>query len=349
MSGETPKCVICMTSDDQPIAKLGAKGCEGLTKASLNKGDKLFVVPGNVVHLECRRTYCHPNQKRQTRTETELPQSPRTRHKSEKKFDFEKNCLFCGSYAKIGAGNKRGFDTYPVRTFDFQNTIRDVCTKRQDDWGNTVLGRIEYAQDLPAVEARYHQLCSSNFRSGYNIPKQYQAPEFVNSKAKKGRPTKPCAESAFFKIIEDFENNVNDQTTISDLVDKMRELCGDNAYSTVYMKKRVIEHFGGRVTVTEFNGKHNVITFQSNADAILHAFYRRNGTNDSESEKRMIIKTAAKLIFNDIKSDKYQKEIYPSSSEVMSSDFNMKFLPNSLQLLLIELVSSKKSEKRYVL
>ncbi|XP_060600668.1 uncharacterized protein LOC132754090 [Ruditapes philippinarum] len=126
----------------------------------------------------------------------------------------------------------------------------------------------------------------------------------------------------------------------------MRELCGDNAYSTVYMKKRVIEHFGGRVTVTEFNGKHNVITFKSNADAILHAFYRRNGTNDSESEKRMIIKTAAKLIFNDIKSDKYQKEIYPSSSEVMSSDFNMKFLPNSLQLLLIELVSSKKSEKK---
>lgn len=71
------------------------------------------------------------------------------------------------------------------------------------------------------------------------------------------------------KIIEDFENNVSDQTAISNLVDKMRELCGDNPYSTVNMKKKVIDHFCRRVIVTEINEKHNAITFRSNADAIL--------------------------------------------------------------------------------
>lgn len=46
----------------------------------------------------------------------------------------------------------------------------------------------------------------------------------------------------------------------------------------------------------------------SHLEAMLMLFYRRNGINDDESEKRMIIKTATKLIFNDIKSDNYKKK-----------------------------------------
>jgi len=53
------------------------------------------------------------------------------------------------------------------------------------------------------------------------------------------------------------------------MVEEMTSLCGDLAYSNVYMKKKVLEHFEGNVIITEMNGKQNVVTFKSSA----HKFY----------------------------------------------------------------------------
>jgi len=68
---------------------------------------------------------------------------------------------------------KRGRNVHPVMTLEFQETIKDVCYSKSDLWANTVLGRLEFACDLPAVEARYHQNWCSNFRSGYQVPKHF--------------------------------------------------------------------------------------------------------------------------------------------------------------------------------
>lgn len=161
--------------------------------------------------------------------------SPKTRKSCVQIFDFITKCIFCGTEAKVN-GRKRGNDVYPVRTLEFQTTIRDVCIKRSDNWSDTVLGRLEFARDLPAVEARYHQKCSSNFRSGCNIPKIYQKFNETDN-VKKGRPSMPTAETAFHEVITYFESNPSEQMTVSDFVDKMEELC-DECYSMVYMKKK---------------------------------------------------------------------------------------------------------------
>ena len=67
-------------------------------------------------------------------------------------FEFNENCLFCGRGAKI-VTKKNGSEVYSVRTLEFQKTINDFCMKRQDDWGEDVLCRLEFARELPAVEA----------------------------------------------------------------------------------------------------------------------------------------------------------------------------------------------------
>ena len=92
-----------------------------------------------------------------------------------------------------------------------------MCKNRNDEWGNVVLGRIDYAQDLPAVEARYHQTCSSNFRPGYQITNKYIK---VPSESKRGRPANTRSEYAFREVIRCFEDNENKQITVSDLLDK---------------------------------------------------------------------------------------------------------------------------------
>ncbi|XP_053383837.1 uncharacterized protein LOC128550022 [Mercenaria mercenaria] len=64
MNTEQQACVICKVKDEGPTAKLGTKGCMSLVTVSKKKGDLLCVSPGQIVHLECRRVYCHPNQLR---------------------------------------------------------------------------------------------------------------------------------------------------------------------------------------------------------------------------------------------------------------------------------------------
>lgn len=59
---------------------------------------------------------------------------------------------------------------------DFEHSIRETCRERNDDWAETVLGRLEYATaDLHATDTVYHNQCSINFRTGKQIPQQYQS------------------------------------------------------------------------------------------------------------------------------------------------------------------------------
>ena len=130
----------------------------------LFSGDQLDFVPGQIVHQECRRLYCHPTNLLNTfgqHVKNDQLTSPRSSRSGEPRFEFESKCLFCGTNAKSN-GKKRGNEVFPVRIFDFQKTIKTICEKRADGWSEKIIGRLEFAQDLPAVEASYNQSCSTN-------------------------------------------------------------------------------------------------------------------------------------------------------------------------------------------
>ena len=67
--------------------------------------------------------------------------------------------------------------------------------------------------------------------------------------------------------------NDDEQVTISDLAQKMREFCGDECYTPIHFKQKFLEHFQNDVTITEVNGLANVVTFTSTASSILRKFY----------------------------------------------------------------------------
>ena len=77
---------------------------------------------------------------------------------------------------------------------------------------------------------------------------------------------------------------------------KMKEYCGEDSYTLKYIKKRITEHFGNNVIITEVNGKLNVVTLRSNAASILHEFYDRPKQQDADLERIRIIEIAEKLI-----------------------------------------------------
>ena len=107
----------------------------------------------------------------------------------------------------------------PVKTREFQESIAKICRERCDDWSLVVLGRLEYAQDLNAMQAVYHQSCSVNFRTGKQLPKQYVDLGSYGAKRIKqqGRPVDNVKFSAFMKVVNYLEENEEEQVTIADL------------------------------------------------------------------------------------------------------------------------------------
>ncbi|CAG2238781.1 unnamed protein product [Mytilus edulis] len=153
-----------------------------------------------------------------------------------------------------------------------------------------------------------------------------------------GRPKEDSSEIAFLQIVRKLEETQDE----SDLVQAMKDICGEKAYSVVHMNKRLQTCFGSDFIITKVNGKPNIVIYWRTASPILNEFYRRQPTKSQEEETLSMIETAAKLIKADIMSLKDSKAVYPSSFDI-NSEQNIAFVSDSLRTLLRALFSQNDS------
>ena len=174
-------------------------------------------------------------------------------------------------------------------------------------WSEKVMARISSVHDLPAADAMYHQICSSNFHTGKSIPLVFMSDADEQPASKRGRFKDSFQEEAFLQVMADLQQHDEEQTTINDLIDNMKTYLGDRdslPYGFTYMKKKIKDHYGDDIIIAEINGKSNVVTFTTT-------------------------ETAAKLIKSDIKSINQSNDYYPTSEE-MSAEKAMDFVSESL-------------------
>lgn len=343
-------CIICKTqlSKLDQVATLTQKGCDGILKASKARHSEIEAVPGQKVHIKCRSEHTNPkaigcHNKRKLSGETEY--KPKTRRSEESSFSYRDNCIFCGRPDTYN-GKKPEHKLVPVRTMDFQEKVLQACEKYDSDWAAVVRGRVSFACDLPAADAVYHELCSTNFRTGKQVPRIFQS---YNKGTKKlgGRPLDSKKSEAFEAIAEYLETNDDEQVTIGDLVDKMAEYLKETdiePYGVHYMKEKLKEHFQDRIVVTEINGKRNVVTFRTTAARILHNFHEQTAKGEQD-EKTCIIEAAAKFIQQDIKEIVQPKDAYPSAED-LSLGSAVQFLPTCLQHFLTMLFYGKDTTRK---
>ena len=112
------------------------------------------------------------------------------------------------------------------------------------------------------------------------------------------------------------------------------------AYGHTQTKARLKEYFGDQIIITDINGKSNVVTLRSTAECVLQEFHDRQ-EDDPDIEKIHLIKTAAKLIRNDIKSVGTSNEHYPPSYEIESQEKSYNFLPTSVKVFLEGIIMGK--------
>lgn len=179
----TENCVVCEKTLNEGETVLVRKGLDTFKNCSLRRKDgiseKLKNVDSVVLHVNCRKKYTffrnvaaanNPSLK-----ETTILRS------TVSAFDFKRDCLFCSEVCDSEAEKKKPVSKrskqFEVRSFSFKNQVIECAKKRNDDWGKKVLDRVQTVIDLVAVEARYHNLCCTNF---------YKPPSSASGKP--GRP-----------------------------------------------------------------------------------------------------------------------------------------------------------------
>ena len=349
---ETVNCVICNKSlnGEGDVVTLREKGSEGINRASAERFDSITTVPGQQVHQNCRREYCRPSSIKQAKKSVSEETTSSRRwltRKAEQCFSFKTDCFFCGTKAVFGLNSKRKRlgEAFSVTTIETKDTILKICLERNDEWSETVRTWLMNVHDLPAADAVYHQTCNVNFRTNRQLPQLYETDELPAAKKRKvGRPQSEGKNQAFVKVVKFLEDNDDEQITVSDLVEKMEEYLNDTeseAYGRSHMKTKLLQHFGDKIMITDINGKPNVVTFRTTATAILQEFHFREHQDDLDikEEQMNIIKTAAKLIKNDLKSIPTSTDNYPTITT--DAESHVRYLPASLSTFLSLLTSEK--------
>ena len=235
------------------------------------------------------------------------------------------------------------------KQMDFVETIMARCRQREDDWAFTVQGRIEYfGKDLHAADSVYHRSCDINFRTNRDVPMQHRDDSTEKKARKVGRPKDADKEQAFLRMCSFFEENDEEQLTLTDLANKMNDYLEEQdsvAYGNQYLKSKLLEHYGESIFVAEGKGLHDIVTFREKTSSILRNYFSKPEM-DEEGQKRAIIETAGKLIKNDIKSMILpSNDQYPKASEVEEQS-TLEYIPPSLHLLLQNLLVGKNIRKK---
>ena len=224
-----------------------------------------------------------------------------------------------------------------------QTSLHDCCESRGFDekWVKKVLPNILYAKDFPAKDVLYHKQCSTNFRIGKSMPRKISSSD-VNEASNIGRPKNQQKLEAFQMVIDEFYENDDETTTISDLEDKMKSIIDEP-----YDRRSVIRELNKKedIIITQIGKEKNIVTTKTCASKVLDNFHKKNNSGMSETElKKEIIQTAASLIKSEIDDKLEDRSYYPDISSISDIEKQLNYVPFLLRYFLGNIFKKRKTD-----
>ena len=300
-------CLICQDSTE-PLNKVTTKGFKTIVDFSRKRGntslsERLEALDVNnneiFVHHHCRRAL---TDKRKLNVQMETKE---TRENSEK-FSFKINCLFCAKQCSSDFKNPSRKTWVQASTLKLKSSIMKECKSRleanpDDEWASSVQSRLECCIDLIASKARYHPTCRLLFKSRRSLK------AFGHWSSRKGRTANLNHMKCFLSTCDWLENQAS-CVTMKNFREKVKEKLGDKSvYSTKYLKKLLINHYGSHIAFSSGKGKNNLIYLIDMAKYIIESRNKPRAFN-TESEKHDILQKAALLKKADIHDKNYSRE-----------------------------------------
>ena len=176
--------------------------------------------------------------------------------------------------------------------------------EEDEEWGRTVLGRLDSVHDLPAAEGRYHRTCYPEFfrKAHSHTP---------------GCPQTHEKSTAFERLCDHIESSSECQYSISELESMLCDfVSGGDSYSTKHLKRKLQDHYGNKVTITNVPGKPCIFTFHEYSHKILHDRWYTDRCSSEKDERKWVVETAACIIRQDIRAMVYDSSTYPEPKDI---------------------------------
>ena len=107
------------------------------------------------------------------------------------------------------------------------------------------------------------------------------------------------------------------------------------------MKRKLLEHYGENIIISNEKGKSDIVTLRETANEILLSYHEKSKYCDIELQKIQLIEAAARIIRSDVKSLKATTvDEYPSPND-LTEESALHYIPSSLKLLLSKLFVGK--------
>ena len=147
---------------------------------------------------------------------------------------------------------------HKVETKELKESLLTKCSNRRDNWSECVQARLLGTLDIIAVNARYHNVCLANFKTGRNIPGFATTDHNESKKFKGGRQIDEEANSAFLTVAKYLEQHFDEQITVNELIEMMSEklqTSNSQPYSFPHMKSKLSDYFNDNILFTNLKGK----------------------------------------------------------------------------------------------
>ncbi|CAM1332427.1 Uncharacterised protein r2_g4157 [Pycnogonum litorale] len=120
-----------------------------------------------------------------------------------------------------------------------------------------------------------------------------------------------------------------------------------DSYSSYYLKGQLHKRYGDSIYIAEGEGLQDIVTMKEKTSQILRSYFKTNRqAEDEESQKRMIIDTASRLIKSDVKTNvESVTDQYPSTDSLKLTAA-LDYLPETLRLLLSNLFVGKDTNRK---
>ena len=123
---------------------------------------------------------------------------------------------------------------------------------------------------------------------------------------------------------------------------KMLELSNNEyTYSKTWLKKKLQERYGNHLLFSEIKGHPNVLCFTDMVSYIVNEKWYKEKRSDVNDEANRIVKTAAKLIREEIRQMPINNDTYPSANEIRNSTTGSNWRLSLLHTLISSLVPDK--------
>ena len=236
--------------------------------------------------------------------------------------------FFCDKPCKFDQLHPDRTDWLQVRTLPLQDKLISICQERKDKRSEEICKKLLNIHDLVAAEGRYHKKCKSNF---------YVGP--LKSTETPGRPKNLTCIDNFNAVCEWLEGEAEIHT-LSEVYKKMIEITGseDYAYSQKWLKKNLKDKYAECIVFVQAEGNATKVCLRNMVNYLVTEEWYNQRMKDTEDEAERIVKTAAKLIMNEIRSSNFEHEFYPDKDSMGDVTFNIEWVPPYLKVFMKYLV-----------